>query len=71
MKLSLAILLTLKKLYPEFKWTKNNFIDKLAGTDRLRNNINDGFSVEEIIKDWEEEIKRFNFEREKILLYSN
>lgn len=71
MKLSLAILLTLKKLYPEFKWTKNNFIDKLAGTDRLRKNINDGFSVEEIIKDWEEEIKSFNFEREKILLYSN
>jgi len=71
MKLSLAVLITLKKLYPEFHWTKNNFIDKLAGTDRLRKNINNGMTVNEIINDWNEEVKEFNFEREKILLYFN
>jgi uncharacterized protein YbbC (DUF1343 family) len=71
MELSVAVLITLKKLYPAFQWTKNNFIDKLAGTDRLRKNINNGMTVNEIINDWNEEVKEFNFEREKILLYSN
>lgn len=68
-KLSLAILISLKNLNHEFKWINKNFIDKLAGTDRLRNNINKGMTVDEILNDCNEELQDFNFKKEKILLY--
>ena len=70
MKLAVAILVSLKKMYLEFQWTNKNFIDKLAGTDRLRIKINEGATVEQIMEDWYDEIENFNIKKEKILLYN-
>jgi len=49
-KTSIAILKALNSITPEFKWTQKNFIDKLAGTDKLRKMINSGNSLDEIIE---------------------
>ncbi|HPS65646.1 MAG TPA: DUF1343 domain-containing protein [Ignavibacteria bacterium] len=69
MELSVAILMTLKELYPEFKWNKGNFIDKLAGSDKLRTMIDAGKSYEEIIESYREDVTSFQKVREKYLLY--
>lgn len=68
--LAIAVLISLKKTCRQFQWTNKNFIDKLAGTDRLRKNIDGGLTPDEIIKDCSDELKSFNSEREKVLLYS-
>ncbi len=47
----------------------NNWIDKLAGTDRLRKMILQGKSNEEIHQNWENDLKLFNEKRKKYLLY--
>ena len=48
---------------------KNNFFDKLAGTDQLRKQIIAGASKEEIRASWEEGLSAFKAVREKYLLY--
>lgn len=48
---------------------KNNFFDKLAGTDQLRKQIVAGVSEEEIRASWEEGLNAFKKVREKYLLY--
>jgi uncharacterized protein YbbC (DUF1343 family) len=48
---------------------KNNWIDKLAGTDRLRKMIIDGKSSEEIRESWKKDLSEFNEKRKKYLLY--
>lgn len=70
MKLAVAILITLKKMYREFQWSNKNFIDKLAGTDKLRLKINEGYTVDEILNDWSSELEKFNILKEKVLLYN-
>jgi len=48
---------------------ENNFIDKLAGTDKLRKQIIDGMTEEEIRGTWKEGIEVFKKNRQKYLLY--
>jgi uncharacterized protein YbbC (DUF1343 family) len=47
----------------------NNFIDKLAGTDRLRKMIIAGKSALEIKESWKKEVEQFKLIRSKYLLY--
>ena len=68
-KAGVAILVALKKLYPEFRINKDNYIDKLAGTDRLRKMINNGDSYNEIIESWQPELDTFKELRKRYLLY--
>ena len=61
-----------KKLFPEFRFNKDNFIDKLAGTDRLRKMLpstRDGSSYNEIIESRESEVDTFKEVRKRYLLY--
>src|SRR4030095_3072578 len=51
-KCGVAILVALNKLCPEFKFNKDNFIDKLAGTDRLRKMVNSGSDYNSIVSSW-------------------
>jgi uncharacterized protein YbbC (DUF1343 family) len=60
----------LKKLYPEFQFNKNNFIDKLAGTDRLRMMIENGEGMKQIVDSWQNVLKIFREKRQKVLLYN-
>ncbi len=63
---SVAILLALKKSSSKFSWTNKNFIDKLAGTNRLRNMIDNNNTWNEIliesnidVRDYTEKIKPY------------
>lgn len=47
----------------------NAFFTKLAGTKKLQQQIEDGLSVEEIKKSWEEGLKKFKVTRGKYLIY--
>ena len=49
---------------------KNNFIDKLAGSDQLRKQILAGLTEAEIRFSWEEDLSAFAEIREKYLIYN-
>ncbi len=68
-KTGVAILVELFKLCPEFKFNKDNFIDKLAGSDKLRKMIIADNDFNSIVSLWENDVNRFKDEREKYLLY--
>lgn len=70
-KLRLAYLKDAYARYPDKKafFLKNRFIDRLAGTDRLRKQITAGTSEEAIRKSWQKELDRFKAIRKKYLLY--
>lgn len=69
-KCGVAILISLNKNSSQFKFNKDNFIDKLAGTDVLRKMVNAGNTVEEIEASWLPGLNDFNNKRSKYLLYN-
>lgn len=70
-KLDLKYLLDAFKNYPDKKsfFLKNDFFDRLAGSDRLRRQILEGKSEELIRSDWKADISEFKRIRSKYLLY--
>ena len=48
---------------------KNNFIDKLAGTDEFRKQIQRGMTAEEIRATWSSDLSTFKQKRKRYLLY--
>ena len=65
-----AILISLYKNCPEFKFNKDNFIDKLAGTDKLRKMITGGKTASEINEAMNESNSSFSEIRKKYLFYN-
>lgn len=68
------LLATLKRLYPDdFAWLPpedgSYFIDKLAGGSGLRETINAGTSVDDLLSLWSREAAAFETNRSDILLY--
>jgi len=57
--------------YPDKKhfFLKNRFIDRLAGSDKLRKQIGSGMSAENIRKSWKKDLEKFKKIRSKYLLY--
>ena len=49
-------------------WLQAHF-DRLAGTDRLRQAIDAGAGVEEIVSGWEEDLENFKRVRDRYLIY--
>ncbi len=49
--------------------TRENWLNKLAGTDDLIQQIREGKSEKEIIESWQPELKKYMILREKYLLY--
>ncbi len=68
-KTGIALLVSLNKLFPGFEIKKNKFIDKLAGTDRLRIAVQRGDSIDEIFAGYKDELENFRSIRSKYLLY--
>jgi len=68
-KTGVAVLISLRKLFPQFEFRKDNYIDKLAGTDKLRQNITNGVDYNTIIKSWREDLEQFNNLRSQYLIY--
>lgn len=69
-KCGVAIIFTLYKLCPEFEFNISGFIDKLAGTDKLRTMILDGKDYNSIINEWNAELSEYMKLRTKYLLYN-
>lgn len=69
--LDLFFLLNAYQNYPDKAnfFLKNNFFDKLAGTDQLRKQIVEGVSEEEIRASWKPGLEKFKEIRGKYLLY--
>lgn len=64
----------LKGFYDSSKGKNNyftNYFDKLAGTDKLRKQIINGETIENIRKSWQKDLNEFKKIREKYLLYTD
>jgi len=57
------------KLYPDNFKFKDNYFDKLAGTDKLRKDLLAGKNPSAIIRSWESKLEEFKSIRKKYLLY--
>ena len=53
----------------EFEFLSTNFIDKLYGSDKLRNYIISDHDVEALIKTWKDDEEKFKQINSKFLLY--
>ena len=69
-EVSIAVLYALKNSVKQFKWIENNYIDKLAGTSKLRTMLNESKSFKEILDSFNDEIEKYKSTREKFLLYN-
>jgi uncharacterized protein YbbC (DUF1343 family) len=67
--LNLKWLIEAYKNYPEKELFFNDFFNKLAGNEMLKNQIIKGVSVKEIRKSWQKDLDEFKIIRSKYLLY--
>ncbi len=72
-KIQLNYLLKAYKLFPgkDSFFLANNFINKLAGNDKLMKQIKKGVSEKDIRKSWEPGLTKFKLIRKKYLLYKD
>jgi len=63
------LIYVLIKLYPDNFKFKDNYFDKLAGTDKLRKDLLAGKNPSAIIRSWESKLEEFKSIRKKYLLY--
>jgi uncharacterized protein YbbC (DUF1343 family) len=72
-QIQIKYLIEAYKLFPgkDSFFLKNNFFNKLAGNDKLMQQIKDGKSESEIRKSWESELIKFKAIRKKYLLYKD
>ena len=68
-KFGVYLIYSLIKLYPDNFKFRENYFDKLAGTDKLRKDLLAGKNPSAIIKSWENELEEFKSIRKKYLLY--
>jgi uncharacterized protein YbbC (DUF1343 family) len=69
-RLNLGWLLELYKAFPDKAHFFTAYFTKLAGTDELRKQIEDGKTEKEIRESWEPALSRFKIMRRKYLLYN-
>ena len=72
-KIQLKYLLDAYRLFPKKDsfFLSNNFFNKLAGNDKLMQQIKDGKTEAEIRKSWEPELEQFKTIRKKYLMYTD
>lgn len=68
-QIELKWLIEMYKSYPDTSKFFNSFFDKLAGSPKLRSQILEGFTEEEIRMSWRRDLHKFNRTRRKYLLY--
>lgn len=70
-EINLSYLIDAYRRYPNKKafFLKNHFIDKLAGSSQLRQQILSGKSVAQIRASWQKDLQKFKRIRKKYLLY--
>ncbi|AXE25748.1 DUF1343 domain-containing protein [Streptomyces globosus] len=65
----IGLLVTARRTVSGFAWRADHWIDRLAGSDRVRRMVDAGAGVEEIAGDWAAGLARFTAQREQYLLY--
>ncbi len=65
----IALLVTAKKVWSGFRWRSDNWIDKLTGSARVRTAIDAGAGTDEVVAEWQEEVRAFRRVRTEYLLY--
>ncbi|MEC4021044.1 exo-beta-N-acetylmuramidase NamZ family protein [Streptomyces sp. H27-D2] len=65
-----GLLVSAKRSWRDFAWRKDHFVDKLAGSSRLRTMIDAGANTDEIVADWQDELAAFGAVRRRYLRYS-
>ncbi|HRO43312.1 MAG TPA: DUF1343 domain-containing protein [Flavipsychrobacter sp.] len=70
-KLKLDAIVEAYKWYPDKTKFFNNFFEKLAGTNKLREMIEKGMSAEDIRATWQPDVAAFKQIRKKYLLYKD
>lgn len=68
-KVDLSYLILLYQKYPDKEKFFTAYFDKLAGTTKLKQQIKDGLTEEQIRKSWEPGLEEFKTKRKKYLLY--
>lgn len=68
-KVGIALIVSLNKLYTEFEIKESNFLDKLAGTSDLREMVKSGYSYQDIINSYSNSLEEFKSNRVNYLLY--
>jgi len=68
-QLNLSWLIALYKAFPDKSHFFNAYFSKLAGTDQLRKQIEQGLGDDEIRKSWEPALSNYKAMRKKYLLY--
>jgi uncharacterized protein YbbC (DUF1343 family) len=68
-ELAVALLLALNKLYPNSLGWNDDFFDKLAGTNQLRQMIQRNKSIESILNTAKKSRSSFEQKRYELLLY--
>jgi len=70
-QIDLSFILDAYKKYPDKKsfFLKNRFIDKLSGSNKLRLQIQNGYSQSQIRASWQRGLKEFKKIRERYLIY--
>jgi len=68
-KLNLSWIIDLYKAYPDKEHFFNAYFTKLAGTDQLRKQIEQGMSEADIRSSWEPQLSQYKLMRKKYLLY--
>jgi len=68
-RLMIEWILEMYNAFPDKTKFFNPFFEKLAGTDQLRKQIENGLSAEEIRSSWKPDLDQFKQKRKKYLLY--
>jgi uncharacterized protein YbbC (DUF1343 family) len=67
---AVTMIVTAKQVHPDvFGWRPDNYIDKLSGSARLRQMVDAGAGVDEVIGAWRGELAAFAKLRERYLIY--
>ncbi|MFJ9630318.1 exo-beta-N-acetylmuramidase NamZ domain-containing protein [Streptomyces sp. NPDC101175] len=65
----IALLVTAKKVWSGFGWRSDHWIDSLTGSARVRTAIDAGAGTDEVVAQWQEELRVFQRIRTEYLLY--
>ncbi|HIV57977.1 MAG TPA: DUF1343 domain-containing protein [Candidatus Stackebrandtia faecavium] len=69
---ALAMIIVQRELFPKYKWRSDEeipWIDKLTGSSQVREAIEDGANVDEVMAGWKTDLKDFRKVRDDYLLY--
>src|SRR5690606_32930185 len=68
-RLNIQYVIDMYNAYPDKKNFFTRYFNTLAGTDKLRKQIDEGVSEAEIRESWQTELKQYEQMREKYLMY--